>query len=178
MARIVRLVTRPDKLRQNQAAELRQALLPFMAEMPEHVRALIGHIDRQTASRRRWTFVMLSPEQNDAVVNHILDHSKRLRGSIRVWSLCFRHLCHDDGEILLTREQIAEKVGEPAPEVSRIMSELEAFGAIIRRRERIAGMKGPGAVRYFMNPNVATHLPATVERDDAQAAAPQLRLVT
>ena len=47
------------------------------------------------------------------------------------------------------------------------MGELEGIGAISRRRERIVGMRGPGAVRYFMNPNVATHLtgvPATRPR--------------
>ena len=38
-------------------------------------------------------------------------------------------------------------------------------------------MRGPGMVRYFMNPNVATHL-AGKARDEAQAAAPKLRVVT
>ena len=56
------------------------------------------------------------------------------------------------------------------------MGELEACGAIIRRREKVAGMRGPGRARYFMNPRVGTHLTG-VARDTAQEAAPQLRLV-
>ncbi|RYY06567.1 MAG: hypothetical protein EON55_23050, partial [Alphaproteobacteria bacterium] len=60
--------------------------------------------------------------------------------------------------------------------VSEIMSELEGFGAIIRKRERVAGMRGPGMVRYFMNPRVATHL-AGSERDQAQREAPLLQLM-
>lgn len=51
------------------------------------------------------------------------------------------------------------------------MGELEGIGAIIRRRERVNGTRGPGRVRYFMNPVVGTHL-AGGERDAAQAEAP------
>ncbi|GGE97241.1 hypothetical protein GCM10011404_32960 [Sphingomonas prati] len=36
------------------------------------------------------------------------------------------------------------------------MTELESIGAIIRRRERVAGMRGRGIVRYFINPRVAS----------------------
>jgi hypothetical protein len=56
------------------------------------------------------------------------------------------------------------------------MSELEKIGAISRRRERIPEMRGPGPVRYFMSPRIATHETGAA-RDKAQAAAPQLELV-
>jgi hypothetical protein len=46
------------------------------------------------------------------------------------------------------------------------MADLESIGAIARRRERVAGMRGPGVVRYFMNPGVATNL-VSHERDKA-----------
>ena len=72
---------------------------------------------------------------------------------------------------MLTRDQLAEMVGDTADNVSAIMGELEGIGAISRRRERVAGMRGPGRVRYFMNPVVGTHL-AGGERDAAQADAP------
>ena len=49
------------------------------------------------------------------------------------------------------------------------MGELEAIGAVYRRRE------GRG-VRYFVNPRLGTHL-AGAGRDRAQAEAPPLRLV-
>jgi hypothetical protein len=173
---IVQLQTKPDRLRRDQAEELRQALLPFEDQMPGAVRELIGHIDRRTASRERWTFVMLSPEQNGAVVDYLAQHSKRPVVALRLWALCFQHLRLDTGEILLTRKEIAEKLGQRPQEVSGIISELVNFGAIIRN-PNVTFQFGPGfGMAYFMNPRVATHL-AGRERDDAQAEAPLLKLM-
>jgi CRP-like cAMP-binding protein len=177
MAKIARLRTRADRLREDQAAALRQALLPFAeGEMETHVTALVGLIDARTAADNGWTFVMLSPAQNISVVNYLAGYSTRPLVALRVWALCFEHLRHDSGEILLTRAEIASAVGERPENISRVMSELERFGAIIKRREKVMGMRGPGRTRYHMNPRVATHLPGK-DRDKAQAFAPQLRLV-
>jgi hypothetical protein len=177
-ATIFRLRTRPERLRSDQAETLRQALLPFAAgELAPHVRSLMGHISRQTAARNKWTFVMLSPDQNAAVVNYLANNSTRPIIAMRLWALCFRYLDMDTGEIMLTRDQFATSLSQEPDTISRIMSELVRFGAISRRRERIAGMRGQGAVRFFMNPRVATHL-SGAERDEAQTAAPLLRLVT
>lgn len=172
-AKVIELRTKPQRLRQDQAEQLRLALLPFEEEMPNQVRDLIGHIDRQTASRNKWTFVMLSPSQNAAVVRHLRQHSKRPLVAVELWAMCFEHLRTDTGEIVITREEIAEKLGEDADNVSRIMSELEAIGAIMRKRERVRGLRGPGLVRYFMNPRVATNL-SGLARDKAQEEAPPL----
>lgn len=166
-ATIVQLRTKPDRLRADQAEKLRQALLPFEADCPEQVRELIGQIDRQTASRNKWTFVMLSPSQNAAVVCHLTEHSKRPLVAVRLWALCFQHLRTDTGEILLTREEMAEKLGISANNISEIMGALVKIKAIITRRDRVKGLKGPGMVRYFMNPRVATNLSGAA-RDDAQ----------
>jgi hypothetical protein len=173
MASIVVLRTKPERLRTDQAAVLRQALLPFEEAMPDAVRALISHIDRQTASRNRWTFVMINPAQNDAVVNFLADYSTRPVVGMKLWSLCFNYLRNDTCEIMLTREEFAEKLQQRVQEVSTIMTELEDFGAIIRRVEKVAGLRGRGIVRYYMNPMVATHL-SGAERDKAQADAPPL----
>lgn len=172
-AKVIELRTKPDRLKADQADQLRQLLLPLAAEFPGVVRELIGHIDRQTASRNKWTFVMLSPSQNAAVVNYLIDHSKRPMVAVRLWALCFEHLDMDTGEILLAREEMAEKLNENADNISRIMTELSKMGAIIRYRERVKGMKGPGMVRHFMNPRVATNLSGAA-RDKAQAKAPPL----
>src|SRR3954447_8837776 len=176
-AKVIELRTKPDRLRADQADKLRQALIPFEPDCPDQVRELIGHIDRQTASRNRWTFVMLSPSQNAVVVNYLIEHSKRPLVAVRLWALCFEHLRLDTGEILLTREEMAEKVGENADNISRIMTELAEMGAIIRKRERVKGMKGPGMVRHWMNPRVATNLGGAA-RDAAQAEAPLLTTIS
>jgi predicted transcriptional regulator len=141
--------------------------------MPEAVRSLIGHLDRQTACRNKWTFVMLSPEQNAIVVDYLADHSERPMVALKLWALCFKHLRTDTGEIMLNREEIAEKLGQEPKRISELMTELVEFGAIIRKRMKIGGMKGPGMVHYFMNPRVATHMSGK-ERDEAQEQAPSL----
>jgi DNA-binding IclR family transcriptional regulator len=119
---------------------------------------------------------MLNPEQNAAVVAWIMGNSARPMKAARAWAECFTVLRPDTGEIDARREELADRIGVPPAEISRIMGELETCGAIIRKRERVPGMRGAGIVRYFMNPRVGTHL-AGAARDEAQAAAPRLRLV-
>lgn len=181
---ICQLVPRPERLRRDEAEAFRQALLPFVdggdlpSQMVEVGRELLAFIDRRSASSNRWTFVMLSPEQNAAVVRHLLspEGSKRPKVAVALWAECFRHLRTDTGEIMLGRDELAVSLAVSADEVSRCMSELVKFGAILRVRERVGGMRGPGVVRYFMNPRVGTHLSGQA-RDAAQAAAPMLKVI-
>ena len=58
-AKVRRLLSKPDRLRHEQAAQLRAALLPFEHDMPSQVRELVAHIDRQTAAKAGWTFIMI-----------------------------------------------------------------------------------------------------------------------
>ncbi len=167
--------SRPDRLRRDQGELLRQALLPFLDDPASSSSVavvagqLLGLLDRKTASSNRWTFVMLSPQQNAAVVRFIHSEAARPTVSSLLWAMCFEHLRMDTGEVLLSREEFATLLKVPPREVSRCMTELCAFGAISRRRE---GQR----VRYFMNPNVATGLSGKA-RDDAQAAAPILTVI-
>ena len=170
-AKIRRLFSKPDRLRSEQAARLRDALLPFEHDMPVQVRELVAQIDRQTAARNGWTFIMISAEQNRAVVHWLKSNSRRPMQAMDLWSLLFTRVDRDTGEVLLTRDQLAELVDDNADNISAIMGELEGIGAIIRRRERVAGMRGPGRARYFMNSLVGTHLTGAA-RDKAQAEAP------
>jgi hypothetical protein len=172
-ATLHRLRTKRRRLRAEQAQALRGMVLDFEG-LPDHAaKAIIGAIDRETAAENGWTFVMLSPAQNRAVVNWLLEHAERPQKAVALWALLFEHLDRGTGMILLTRDEIAEQINERPNHVSEIMADLESIGAIARRRDRIAGMRGPGMVRYFMNPNVATHL-AGKARDEAQAEAAPL----
>lgn len=182
VAVVRRLHTRPDRLRADEASALRQALLPFMEdlstrpELDRVVSKLLAVVDGESASSGRWSFVMLSPAQNGIVVEWLSANSARPRVAVRIWALCFQFLRIDTGEIALSREEFADKLGVQARDVSRVMSELVSFGAISRRRDPEPGLKGRGLVRYFMNPNVGTHLSGAA-RDAAQAAAPILKLI-
>src|SRR5215217_5829672 len=169
-ARIARLRTRPDQLRAETAAELRQLVLEYPA-LPERARGeIVAAIDRQTASEAGWTFVMLSADQNATVVRWLREHSRHPVLSLALWGELFTALRRDTGEVMLTRDELAERVGTRPDHVSRVMHELAGIGAIIIHRERVAGMRGRGRAVYLMNPNVATNL-AGVARDKAQAEA-------
>jgi hypothetical protein len=175
-ATLRRLRTRADRLRAEQAGALRQLVLDYH-DMPERLRGeLVATIDRQAAAENGWTFVMLSPSQNKAVQRWLFENSKRPQKAMLLWAELFDHLRRDTGEIMLSREELAELIGERPNHAGEIMSELASIGAIITRRERVAGMRGPGRAVYFMNPNVATNLSGGA-RDKAQAEAPKLRLV-
>ncbi|MGD7071100.1 hypothetical protein [Acetobacter sp. AAB5] len=160
MRNVTRLKTKKDRLQEDQADLLKQALLPFSdgdGAMRDAVGRLYVQINRLTTPDPGTTepFVMIRPAQNAAVVDWLEANSKRPMKAMRVWALLFDHLMPHTGQIMLTREEIAEKVGIGADNVSRIMNELVRFGAIFIEREKIAGMRGPGFVRYFMNKHVA-----------------------
>lgn len=175
-ATIYRLRTERQRLRSDQAAELRQLVLEF-TDLPSRARGeIIAAIDGQTASENGWTFVMISPAEHCAVVHWLSANSKRPQKAVLLWAELFTALRTDTGEIMLTRDELAERVGLRPEHVSAIMTELETLGAVTRWRERTPGMRGPGPVRYAMNPRVGTHL-AGRRRDEAQAEAVQLRLV-
>ena len=175
-AGIVRLRTKADRLRSDTAAELRQLILDYPT-LPERARGeIVAAIDRQTASESGWTFVMLSPEQNATVVRWLRQNSRRPVLALAVWSELFTALRHDTNEIMLSREELAERVDAHPDEVSRVMTELVNAGAIKRDREKVPGMRGRGRAVYIMNPLVGTHL-AGAARDRAQAAAPVLAVV-
>src|SRR5919206_4844379 len=157
-ARIARLRTKADRLRADTAAQLRQLVLDYPG-LPERARGeIIGTIDRQTASEAGWTFVMLSPEQNAAVARWLGKNSSRPKVALVLWQELFTALRRDTGEVMLTRDELAERVGTHPSRVSTVMHELAGIGAIIVHRERVAGMRGPGRAVYLMNPNVGTHL--------------------
>jgi CRP-like cAMP-binding protein len=179
-ASLHRFRTRADRLAAEQTKEVRKQLslaLPDLSgEVADVVSRAVAALDAKIASENGWTFVMLSPADNAKVVAWLSENSSQPKVAMRLWSVLFLHLRRDTGEIAQTRDELAEAVAVKPGEVSRVMGELESIGAVLRKREKVAGLRGPGVVRYFMNPRIGTHLPGKV-RDKAQAEAPLLRLV-
>jgi hypothetical protein len=170
MAEFKRLRTRADRLKRAEAEQLRQAVLEFALrhQMPERaVGEIVATIDRETAANNGWTFVMISAEANNAVVEWLFAHSSRPTVAVRLWLKLFIHLRHDTGEIVATRDELAAAVGIAPRHVSEVMTELEGIGAISRQR-------APHGVRYFMSPRAGTHLTGAA-RGKAQAAATPLK---
>src|SRR3954451_6315139 len=175
-ARVVRLRTKADRLRSETGAQLRRLVLGYPG-LPERARGgIVAAIDRETASETGWTFVMLSPEQNAAVIRWLRSNSRFPTMALALWGELFTALRRDTGGVVLTRDDLAERVGTHPSRVSTVMHELAGIGAIVTHREKVAGLRGPGRAVYLMNPNVATNLTGAA-RDKAQADAPRLQLV-
>jgi len=122
-------------------------------------------------SSENWIFVMLSPAQNAEVINWLQENSKRPHKAVMVWARILEHLRMDTGEIMATRQELAERVGMDARDLSKTMTELASINAIRREKE---GRK----VKYFLNPTIATHLPNATARAKARSnAGPLLQLM-
>jgi DNA-binding transcriptional ArsR family regulator len=130
---------------------------------------VVAFVERKLAAGRGWKFVMVEPVLYAEVVEHLLEHSKRPQKAVRLFTRLFTVLPPDGNEIAASRSELARMASIAPSSVSEIMGELEAVGAVYRRRE------GRG-VRYFVNPLLGTHL-AGAARDRAQGEAPPLRLV-
>ena len=170
-ATLHRFRSKRSQLEADQGQQLRQLLLDLgeRKNLPaDAVTKIVAAVDGQTASERGWTFVMIGPKENEAVVAWLRENSKRPMAAMATWAVLFTALRFDTGEIALTRSDLAERVGIHPRHVSRIMTELVEIGAVSRVRE---GRR----VRYFMNPNIGTHLTGK-ERDKAQSEARQLSL--
>ena len=119
---------------------------------------------------------MMSPADNAKVVSWLAKNSEKPIVAVQLWAILFLHLDRDTGEVVQSRDELADAVDTSPRDVSRIMTELETIGAISRRREKVAGMRGPGVARYFMSPRIGTHIGGKA-REIAQREAPVLRLV-
>lgn len=171
-ATVTKLATKTDRLRRDRAQlvldEVHQ--LGVMGRLSlDEVRSIGRALAPIIASHSQWKFMMISPAQVDAVIDYLNEHSRRPLIAIRLWGKCIANVPDDTHEIMLSRDEFAAVLNCHPNRVSAVTAELERIGAISRRRER-------GRVRYFLNPNVGTHL-AGEARDQAQAKAPKLELV-
>jgi DNA-binding transcriptional ArsR family regulator len=125
----------------------------------------------RSPSINEWTFVMLSPDQNAAVVLWLRANSKRPQVAMALWAVLFSHLHRTTGEIMQTRAELAARVGTEPDNLSRIMAELESINAVRKERD---GRR----VRYFLNANIATHIPGPAARKAArEGSGPLLKIM-
>src|SRR3954452_3544511 len=161
---VTKLTTRRDATRQA-ALETVLGVLDGVADAAD----VVAYVERRLAAGRGWRFVMVEPSLYADVVEHLTKHSRRPHKAVVLFTRLFSYLPPDGNEVQASRAQLARVVEIEPRDVSEIMGELEAVGAVYRRRE------GRG-VRFFVNPRLGTHLAGAV-RDRAQAEAPPLRLV-
>jgi hypothetical protein len=158
--------------RRQREAEKMEAMLREIPEISPQQAAHIalGYLARVSKPEATEPFIMITPSQNAAVVDWIDANSKRRNEAHRLWARLYTVVHPTSGEIMLTREELAERLNILPLHVSRIMSELASIGAIQRE-------KRGRTVRYLMSQHIATHQPLGPKLDQTRAATPKLRLV-
>jgi len=194
MAHIVRLTTKTQRSGQEEAAQAAAQLSLLSEELLKHLpgeaRVAISRATYalQKAARPDTTeglwpggFTMLSRMQTAAIWDTIRELPSNARpNQVRhAFDLIVLNLRQDTGEVLLTRDQLAERIGCAPGNVSRIMGTLEKMGVIRRERRKIEGMQGRGIAVYFINPHVAWNgsLDARKEQASQYQTPTQLTLI-
>lgn len=172
MAAKIKILQPKNKQIKLEQLEQLQAVLNLFPEINEKKASyLLWEIKRKNKLNdpNTWTFIMISPEQNRSVVNWLDEKSTQPRKALRLWALLFEYVHRETGQIMLSRQEIAEKIKMRSNDVSRIMSELESINAILKKKD------GRGVI-YYMNPNVANHYPQEI-REKEQESSPQLKII-
>jgi predicted transcriptional regulator len=191
MAQVVRLTTKRQQSEREAAAGLAEQLALFppamLAQLPVEVRMTISRatyelqrLARPGTENGLWPggFSMLSRDQTAAVWDAIraLPPDDRPNHVRHAFDLVVLNLRQDTGEVMLTRDQLAERIGCTPTHISHVMGTLERMGVIRRERRRVEGMQGRGRAVYFINPHVAWNGSLTVRL--AEAADAKLPLLT
>ena len=100
---------------------------------------------------------ILNRDQVNAALNaiHTLDVGKRRKKVLNAFDIVILNLRENTGEVMLTRDQLAQKIGCAPSIVSRIMINLVHLGIITRKQKRMRAVKGLDTIAYFVNPHVA-----------------------
>ncbi|PAK71852.1 hypothetical protein B8W95_12775, partial [Staphylococcus pasteuri] len=169
MAQIVRLATQQQRSEREEAAQVAEQLSllsdEFLKHLPGEARIAISRATyalqkaaRPDTEEGLWPggFTMLSRMQTAAIWDAIreLPSDDRPNQVRHAFDLVLLNLRQDTGEVLLTREQLAERIGCALSNMSKIMGTLEKMGVIRRERRRVEGMQGRGMAVYFINPHV------------------------
>lgn len=170
-AKIKRFQPKEKQEKQQDLLELLSILEHFPELNERKISSLLWEVKRKNNlnNPNTWTFIMISPEQNRAVVDWLEEKSKRPLKALRLWALLFENVHRETGQIMLTRQEIAKEINIKLCNVSSIMSELESIGAILKHKN------GRGVI-YYMNPHVGTHLPQEI-REKAQKISLKLKTI-
>lgn len=185
MGEVKRFVANRQRIQQEIAAQIEAQLKLFPPDaLPDQpLQAILNALYRFTrdpdASLWPGGFSMLSRNQTAAIWDAIrkLPADKRPNHVRHAFDLVLLNLRQDTGEVMMTRDQLAEEIGCTPENVSRVMGTLEEMGVIRRERRKISGMKGRGMAVYFINPHVAWNGSLEVRKTKAaEVPLPQLTL--
>lgn len=160
--RVVRLVPARERVRREVVGQVVDFVAGVSeADLPPFSRArLLNALYRcaEPDCERSWgPFVMMSVADVDRIQREIwaLPSRDRRTTVLRAFHLVLCNLRVDTGEVMLTRGELAERLGCSHERVSFAMSTLFRMGVILKEYRKVPGMRGPGLVVYFVNPDVA-----------------------
>jgi len=170
MVTATRFIPKAERIAKVKADEARQAVLDL--GLPDSaVEDIMVTISRHESGGvlPAWKFNMISPEQCLAVWDAIreMDRPELTR---HVFDLVLTHIEPNTGAVTLTREELATRCKTEPRNVSTVMTQLEEHKVIYRRRLKVAGMRGRGPVRYYLNPHVAWNGKLEVRVEEAKQA--------
>ena len=189
MAQVVRLRSKQQRAERDEAAAAAAQLSLLSPELLERlpgsaqqaISRAVGALHRHArpdTEEGLWPggFTMLSRTQTAAIWDAIraLPPDDRPNQVRHAFDLVLLNLQQDTGEVLLTRDQLAERIGCAPGHVSRVMGTLERMGVIRRERRRIEGVQGRGVAVYFINPHVAWNGSLDARKAEAAEVRPPL----
>lgn len=130
--------------------------LPGVRQFPEATPAKASRASGKPAPGSTWKFGMMGNLVGE-VWNLIDDLPAKDRPALvdRAFKAILLNLEPRTGRILLTREEFAAAMRCPAAKVGAALCVLVRLGAVRRVATPVLGVRGPGEVRYFINPDVA-----------------------
>lgn len=190
MSKIVRLTTRCTRSERATAADLAEQLrhLPdeLLWQLPGGLRRAISAAThglyrhaRPDTEEGLWPggYTMLSRAQTALVWEAIrkLPPDQRPLQVRDAFMLMLLNLRQDTGEVMMSREDFAAKLGCAPRNVSTVMGTLERMGVVRRDRNRIDGVL---TVTYVVNPDVAWNGSLDIRKvEAAKTGKAQLKLV-
>jgi hypothetical protein len=120
---------------------------------------------------------MLSVQQIGAIWDALraLPAKDRPQEVRHAFDICVLNLRQDTGEVMLTRDEIAERMKIASRDVTKAMGVMERLGIIIKGdRRRVEGLRGRGIVPYFVNPHAAWNGSLELQKSEARRQTPPL----
>jgi hypothetical protein len=140
-------------------------ILDMPLDLSQEARDSLAKVMSQLRPSETWGFVMLNPEQQRLVLKAI-NNGPRPHATLKVWFAAISYIRYDTGEIMATRNRLADDAGLNPEHASRALARLYEIGALIRLS------KG----RYAINPHVGW-TGSLVKRQEAAKHAPAPVLV-
>lgn len=150
--------------------------------LPRHLQQQIEHalyrsVEPDSLRSPFGNYVMLSVQQIGAIWDALrkLPPEKRPQEVRHLFDLCILNLRQDTGEILLNRQQLAERMECRPDRVSTAMGILQRLGIVIKgERIKVPGLRGPGLATYFVNPHAAWNGSLEIQKITAKRQQPPL----